>query len=80
MRRSSSIALVVVILVLTGALPAEAYIDPGNTSMLVQLAVGGIAAVAVLARRLWQGLVQRFITALRRSPSGPDSSRHRLDR
>ena len=80
MGRSSSLAVIVVILLFAGAQPAQAYIDPGNTSMLVQLVVGGIAAAAVLGRRLWQGIVQRLAAAVRIAPAPPDSVRHPLDR
>lgn len=79
MRRWPSLAFVVVILLFAAAQPAQAYIDPGNTSMLVQLVVGGIAAVAVLGRRLWQGIVQRLAAIVRISPPASDSVRRPLD-
>jgi hypothetical protein len=81
MRRWSSVGLVVVIVLLAGARPAQAYIDPGNTSMLVQLVVGGIAALAVLSRRLWQGTVMRLSAIVRAIvPSSSGSVRRQLDR
>lgn len=80
MRRWPSLAFVVVILLFAGAQPAQAYIDPGNTSMLVQLVVGGIAAVAVLSRRLWQGIVQRLADIGRVPPSASGPVRRPLDR
>ena len=33
---------------------ADAYLDPGSGSMLVQLLLGGVAGVAVIARLGWQ--------------------------
>jgi hypothetical protein len=82
MARHLSLALVVVICIVTAAQPAAAYIDPGSTSMLVQFIVGGIAAGLVLSRRLVRGAVDR-VTGLLRSaspdPSDPASSR-RSDR
>lgn len=71
MARRHSVAVIVVILVLTAASPAAAYIDPGNTSMLVQLVVGSVAAGLVLSRRLWRGALDR-LTGLFRSVSSSD--------
>jgi hypothetical protein len=43
--------LVLLVLWLSGeASPAEAYVDPGSGSMLLQLLLGGVAGVVVLAR------------------------------
>lgn len=80
MRRWPSFAFVVVILLFAGAQPAQAYIDPGNTSMLVQLVVGGIAALALLGRRVWQGIAQRLAAIVRLSPSASDPARRPVDR
>ena len=78
----TSIGLLVVILVFTVAQPAAAYIDPGNTSMLVQFVVGGIAAGLVLGRRLLRGAVDRVTGLLRRVPADPPdpASSRRSDR
>jgi hypothetical protein len=35
-----------------------AYLDPGTGSMLVQLLVGGVAAVAVTAKFYWRRLLR----------------------
>ena len=79
--RRSSIGLVVVIVLLAGARPAQAYIDPGNTSVMVQLVVGGIAAFAVLSRRLWQGTVHRVSGIVREIfPASSGSVRRQSDR
>ena len=40
--------------------PAFAYIDPGSGGMMMQLLLGGVAGVVVLARLYWQ----RFTTFL----------------
>ena len=37
-----------------------AYLDPGSGSMLVQLLVGGVAAVAVTAKFYWRRLLNMF--------------------
>lgn len=41
---------------------AEAYVDPGSGSMLVQLLLGGLMAAVVMVRTWWhrlRGLVRR---------------------
>ena len=37
-----------------------AYLDPGTGSMLVQLLVGGAAAVAVTAKLYWHRILRLF--------------------
>ena len=37
--------------------PVFAYLDPGTGSMLVQLVVGGLAAIAVTAKFYWRRLL-----------------------
>lgn len=37
--------------------PAQAYLDPGSGSMLLQLLLGGAAGVAVVLRLYWQRLL-----------------------
>ncbi|RPJ72173.1 MAG: hypothetical protein EHM24_00120 [Acidobacteria bacterium] len=39
---------------------AEAYLDPGSGSMLVQLLLGGVAGLAVLLNLFWKRLLERF--------------------
>jgi hypothetical protein len=46
-----------------------AYLDPGTGSMLVQLLVGGLAAVAVAAKFYWR----RLLTLLRIRKPAPDT-------
>ncbi len=45
-----------------------AYLDPGTGSMLVQLVVGGAAAVAVAAKLYWR----RITSVFRRQPTEPE--------
>ena len=47
----------------------DAYLDPGSGSMLVQLLLGGVAGVAVIARLGWQ----RFRDLFRPPGSKPES-------
>ena len=48
-----------------------AYLDPGTGSMLVQLLVGGVAAVAVTAKLYWH----RILRLLRIRRDDPDQDR-----
>ncbi len=40
--------------------PAHAYLDPGSGSMLLQVLLGGFAAVGVAARLYWHRLTAAF--------------------
>ena len=40
--------------------PAEAYLDPGAGSLLLQVLLGGIAAAGVVARLFWHRLTAPF--------------------
>ena len=42
-------------------MPSPAYIDPGSGSMLLQIILGGVAAVGVTAKLTWR----RMLKALR---------------
>jgi hypothetical protein len=48
-----------------------AYLDPGTGSMIVQLLVGGVAAVAVTAKLYWN----RILRLLRIRKDEPDQDR-----
>jgi len=54
------------VLVLVGAIllawdaRAEAYLDPGSGSMLVQLLLGGVAGLAVAINLVWRRLLDRL--------------------
>ena len=50
-----------------------AYLDPGTGSMLVQLLVGGVAAVGVAMRLYWR----RLLRLLRIRKSEPEVERKR---
>jgi hypothetical protein len=50
-----------------------AYLDPGSGSMLVQLLVGGVAAVAVSAKLYWH----RILTLLRIRKDEPELDKDR---
>ena len=60
------VAFVVVALVVLER-PAAAYLDPGSGSMLLQLLLGGVAAVGVIARLYWHRLTAVVSGKLQRS-------------
>jgi hypothetical protein len=49
------------------------YLDPGTGSMLVQLVVGGLAAVAVTAKFYWRRLLR--LLRIRKAEPEPDQER-----
>ena len=59
MPRSSGVLIVFVALML-GEAPIQAYLDPGSGSMLLQVLLGGFAAVGVIARFYWKRLTCFF--------------------
>jgi hypothetical protein len=65
-----SIAFICLVLLLVCVSEArvDAYLDPGSGSMLVQLLLGGVAGVAVIARLGWQ----RFRDLFRPRESKPE--------
>lgn len=50
-----------------------AYLDPGTGSMLVQLLVGGVAAVAVTAKLYWHRILR--LLRIRRDEPEPEQDR-----
>jgi hypothetical protein len=50
-----------------------AYLDPGTGSMLVQLLVGGLAAVGVAMRLYWRRLLR--LLRIRKTEPGVDRKR-----
>ena len=69
MRILLAVAPVVVVLLLC-EWPVYAYLDPGSGSMLLQVLLGGFAAVGVVARLYWHRL-----TAVVRRKEGPQEPR-----
>jgi hypothetical protein len=66
MIRVLSLALLTGWCVLLAERPAEAYLDPGSGSMLLQVLLGGVAGVAVIAKLYWGRLLSLF--GIRRDP------------
>ena len=46
--------------VLAAEVPAEAYLDPGAGSMVLQVLLGGAAATGVLVKLFWHSLTMPF--------------------
>ncbi len=52
--RAFRLALAITGLVVLPATRAEAYLDPGSGSMLLQLVLGGVAGLVVIVKLYWQ--------------------------
>lgn len=52
--------------------PAYAYLDPGTGSMLLQVILGGVAAVAVALKLFWYKI--RAAIGLSKKPSAGDET------
>ena len=50
----------VLLLLILSSADAYAYLDPGTGSMLIQVVLGGVAAIAVAAKMYWHKLVRVF--------------------
>ena len=55
-----TIAIAVALAAVFLAPPAQAYLDPGSGSMMLQVLLGGLAAVGVAARLYWHRF-KRFL-------------------
>ena len=58
---------------LSSAAPVFAYLDPGTGSMLVQLLVGGVAAVGVTLKLYWHRILR--LLRIRKPEPEPDRER-----
>ncbi len=54
--RMTRLAILLAALAALWAKPAEAYLDPGSGSMLLQLILGGFAGLVVLVKLYWRRL------------------------
>ena len=68
MRKCSSSMLLVAWLFYEA--PVDAYLDPGSGSMLLQILLGGFAAVGVIGKLYWHRLTSLF------KRKGPEGSPH----
>lgn len=62
MRSTLSVATLAAIAPLLIQQPVEAYLDPGSGSMLLQVLLGGFAAIGVATKLCWHRLATRFFT------------------
>ncbi len=69
MKLWSGLAIILLVLV---AEPAFAYLDPGTGSMLLQVILGGIAAVGVAIKLFWYKI--RVAIGLRKKSAANDES------
>jgi hypothetical protein len=59
MRRTAyAFTVILAFLVLAAEAPVQAYVDPGAGSMLLQVLLGGAAAVGVFFRLFWRSLTE----------------------
>jgi hypothetical protein len=52
MRKMGSAILIFYIFIFSTS-PAQAYLDPGTGSMILQVVLGGIAGIAILGKLFW---------------------------
>ena len=64
----TGVLLLAALVVVMTARPAEAYVDPGAGSMLMQLLLGGVMAGLVLLRSSWARVRDWFQRRLTSSP------------
>jgi hypothetical protein len=60
--------------------PAQAYLDPGSGSMLLQLLLGGVAGAVVILKLYWQRLLHFLgLRKEKEEVSDPTAPPHQLD-
>lgn len=69
--RTIGSAVIAVAILCLGTAPAQAYLDPGSGSVLIQVILGGLAGLAVGAKLFWQNIVY-FFSFGRRGKKGGD--------
>ena len=71
MGRTAWFVVLVVLVVMAAEARAEAYLDPGAGSILLQVLLGGFAAAGVFAKLFWHSLSSPF---RKREPTDGDQS------
>lgn len=56
MKRAASRLIPIILAVLAFERPTLAYLDPGSGSMMLQVLLGGVAAVGVILKLYWYRL------------------------
>ena len=65
---------VLILLGIWGVTPVYAYLDPGTGSMLLQLLLGGVAGLAMLAKMYWSK-IKHFLGRGLKNRSNSDSDK-----
>jgi hypothetical protein len=60
MKKPLLVTVAVLLLWLSWESPVDAYLDPSGGSMLLQILLGGFAAIGVIGRLYWQKLTSVF--------------------
>lgn len=60
MRYISHLLATAMVLSVTAIAPAQAYLDPGTGSIILQLILGGVAGVMVVMKLYWHHLLSFF--------------------
>ncbi len=60
MKKGLSLPLLVLLGWLLLEAPVDAYLDPGSGSMLLQILLGGFAAIGVVAKLYWHRVTSLF--------------------
>lgn len=60
MKKGLSLPLLVLMGWLLLEAPVDAYLDPGSGSMLLQILLGGFAAIGVVAKLYWHRVTSLF--------------------
>jgi len=60
MGRIAWFVVLVILVVMAAEAPAQAYLDPGAGSILLQVLLGGFAAAGVFAKLFWHSLSAPF--------------------
>jgi hypothetical protein len=55
---TSLLVFVIALVILVAEAPVHAYLDPGAGSMVIQVVLGGAAAIGVLARLFWRSITE----------------------
>ena len=60
MKQISRVATLALILLLSAAGSAHAYLDAGSGSMIMQILLGGLAGIAVILKLFWRRILAIF--------------------
>ena len=70
------IAYLCLVVILVVPFPAQAYIDPGTGSMILQMAIGAIAGALITLKLFWNQVVSFFSKGGRKTPEDREETRH----